>query len=68
MKILETLLQHSRAGTRNHIIGLNNKDTNKYVSSKLFYSIDGTVDVSGNNVEKNDNIDKVCLLIMLHVM
>ena len=51
------MLQHSRAGTRNHIIGLNNKDTNKYVSSKLFYSIDGTVDVSGNNVEKNDNIN-----------
>ena len=36
---------------RNHIIGQNNKDTKKYIFSKLFYSIDGTVDLSGNNVE-----------------
>ena len=37
--------------SRNHIIGQNNKDTKKYIFSKLFYSIDGTVDLSGNNVE-----------------
>ena len=40
-----------------HIIGQNNKDTKKYVSSKLFYFIVGTIDVSGNSVEENDNID-----------
>ena len=53
-----------------HIIRQNNKDTKKYVSSKLFYFIVGVPLMSVEIVWRRMIIlmmMMVCLLIMLHV-